>query len=76
MDSRGFLADVLTNKFNRAILAAWDQLDLPDGWLVAGCLFQTVWNLCAGRSPETDIKDYDIFYFDDTDLSASAEWRV
>jgi hypothetical protein len=71
-----FLADVLANKHNRAILDAWQQLELPDGWLVAGCLFQTVWNLQSGRAPEADIKDYDIFYFDDSDLSEEAEARV
>ena len=73
---QGFVADILTNRHNRAILAAWDALDLPDGWLVAGCLFQTVWNLQAGRPPEHGIKDWDIFYFDATDLSAEAEARV
>jgi uncharacterized protein len=71
-----FLADVLRNRFNRAILASWNLLDLPDGWLVAGCLFQTVWNLQAGRAPEADIKDYDIFYFDPADLSARGEQAV
>ena len=71
-----FVADILTNRHNRAILAAWDALDLPDGWLVAGCLFQTIWNLQARRTPEDGIKDYDIFYFDSTDLSVEGEARV
>jgi hypothetical protein len=75
-DRERFLADVLANRFNRAILQAWDALDLPDGWLVAGCLFQTVWNLQAARAPEAGIKDYDIFYFDASDLSEAAEARV
>lgn len=75
-DRRRFLADVLANRHNRAILDAWDALDLRDGWLVAGCLFQTVWNLRCGRAPEDGIKDYDIFYFDASDLSAAAEERV
>lgn len=57
-----FVADILTNRYNREILTAWDELDLPDGWLVAGCLFQTVWNLQVHRAPEAGIKDYDIFY--------------
>jgi hypothetical protein len=75
--SRGqFLADILSNRHNRAILDAWDALELADGWLVAGCLFQTVWNLQAGRAPEQDIQDYDLFYFDADDLSAAAEARV
>lgn len=71
-----FIADILTNRHNREILAAWDELDLPDGWLVAGCLFQTIWNLHVHRLPEDGIKDYDIFYFDAEDLSANAEARV
>lgn len=64
------------NRCNRAILQAWDALELPDAWLVAGCLFQTVWNLECGRAPEDGIKDYDIFYFDDDDLSSEAETRL
>ena len=71
-----FRADVLANPHNRAILARWDALALPDGWLVAGCLFQTVWNLQAGRQPAADIKDYDLFYFDGSDLSKAGERAV
>ncbi|WP_077000005.1 nucleotidyltransferase family protein [Variovorax sp. KK3] len=75
MEAR-FLADILRNDHNRAILARWPALNLPDGWLVAGCLFQTVWNLQAGRAPAADIKDYDLFYFDATDTSEAAEQAV
>jgi hypothetical protein len=71
-----FLDDVRTNHNNRAILDRWNALDLPDGWLVAGCLFQTVWNLQSGRPPESDIKDYDLFYFDAADTSDANERRV
>jgi hypothetical protein len=71
-----FVADVLSNRNNRAILDRWSMLALPDGWLVAGCLFQTVWNLHAGRSPEADIKDYDLFYFDSGDTSERGEFGV
>ena len=68
-----FLDDILANRNNRAILERWSDLALPDGWLVAGCLFQTVWNLQAGRAPEADIKDYDLFYFDAADLGEAGE---
>jgi hypothetical protein len=71
-----FLNDVLSNRFNWAILEKWNSLELSDGWLVAGCLFQTAWNLQAGRAPDAGIKDYDIFYFDESDLSAAGERRV
>lgn len=71
-----FLSDVLSNRNNRRILEAWSALGLDDAWLVAGCLFQTVWNLQCGRAPEAEIKDYDIFYFEGSDLSADAELEV
>ena len=71
-----FIRDMLSNRINRAIMENWRSLDLSDGWLVAGCLFQTAWNLRCGRAPEAGIKDYDIFYFDHRDLSSDAEARV
>ena len=71
-----FFADILRNPNNRAIIDRWANLALPDGWLVAGCLFQTVWNLRGGRSPEADIKDYDLFYFDSSDTSEEGELGV
>ena len=49
---------------------------MPDAWLVAGCLFQTIWNLRDGRAPTEGIKDYDLFYFDGADLSPEAELAV
>lgn len=71
-----FFDDILSNPHNRAILARWDALALPDGWLVAGCLFQSVWNLRCGRPPAASIKDYDLFYFDPHDLSREGEQQV
>jgi hypothetical protein len=68
-----FRSDVERNPANRAILSRWTQLDLPNAWLVAGCLFQTVWNLQAGRAPGAGIKDYDIFYFDPFDPGEASE---
>jgi hypothetical protein len=64
--------DVRKNPVNDAILSRWSQLDLPDSWLVAGCLFQTVWNLKSGRPPGASI----IFYFDPSDLSERSEREV
>jgi uncharacterized protein len=68
-----FRSHVVMNPANRAILSRWTSLDLPGAWLVAGCLFQTVWNIQTGQPPGAGIRDYDIFYFDPNDLSASAE---
>lgn len=76
MTSARFVADVLRNRFNRAIVERLHQLELPDVWLAAGCLFQTVWNLHSGQAAEAGIRDYDIFYFDPDDLSKSAETLI
>jgi hypothetical protein len=71
-----FIAKVLENPYNRKVLERLPQLKLPDSWLVAGSLFQTVWNLRAGLPPAALIKDYDIFYFDPTDLSEAGELEI
>ncbi|WP_066253209.1 nucleotidyltransferase family protein [Hydrogenophaga flava] len=71
-----FLSEISINPTNAAILARWQALALPHAWLVAGCLFQTVWNLRSGKAPDADIKDYDIFYFDPDDLSERGEQQA
>ena len=58
------------------ILERASMLELPDTWVVSGCLFQTVWNVLAGEAPTRAIKDYDIFYFDAADCSKKAEERA
>ncbi len=50
--------------------AAWA---LPDAWLVAGAVTQSVWNAATGRDPLHGIRDIDIVYFDAADLSAETE---
>ena len=58
-------------------MKCWSQsLGLPGWYLTAGCLFQTVWNVVTGRHPAYGIKDYDLFYFDASDLSWDAEDTV
>ncbi len=68
-----FLDYVLRNPHNHAILERAPRLALPDWWLTAGAIFQTVWNVLDGRPPGHAISDYDLFYFDPLDLSAEAE---
>jgi hypothetical protein len=63
---------VLQNRINQTILERLPRLGLADAWLVSGSVFQTVWNVVTGRTPEYGIKDYDIFYFD-ADTSWEAE---
>ncbi|HEX2130247.1 MAG TPA: nucleotidyltransferase family protein [Actinophytocola sp.] len=55
------------------VLTRAAKLDLPGWYLTAGCVFQTVWNVVTDRPPNAGIKDYDLFYFDDSDLGWDAE---
>src|SRR5215472_18829255 len=61
----------LTTVLDRAAATA-----LPGWYLVAGCLYQTVWNVVTGQPPEAGILDYDLAYFDASDLSWQAEDAV
>jgi len=60
------------NPWLAALLDRFDSIALPDAWIVAGAVVQTVWNHRFGLLPTTGIADIDIVYFD-PDLSADAE---
>lgn len=76
MDEQDFYTSALSNPFNRELLPRLASIGLGQCHLTAGCLFQTVWNLMSGRAPSWGIKDYDVFYFDDEDLTWESEDRV
>lgn len=75
MDRDRFLALALKNPVNVTIIDELARLALPDAWLVAGCLAQTVWNVLTNRAVDHGISDYDAFYFD-PDTSWDAEDAV
>jgi hypothetical protein len=49
---------------------------LPQWRVVAGGIYQTVWNSLTARKPGTGIHDYDVIYFDDVDLSVETESAI
>lgn len=51
-------------------------MNLPGWYLAAGAITQTVWNMVTERPPDYGIDDYDLVYFDDSDLSWEAEDKV
>jgi uncharacterized protein len=71
-----FLDLVQQNPINVAILDRGPMLGVPDWWLTAGAVFQTVWNVLDGRNPGAGVADYDIFYYNASDLSYEAEDAV
>lgn len=59
-----------------AVLQQLRTMALPDHLLVAGAIYNAVWNHLTGRASLADVNDIDIVYFDATDISWDAEDRV
>ncbi|HEV2336792.1 MAG TPA: nucleotidyltransferase family protein [Stellaceae bacterium] len=55
------------------VLRTVRTLDLPDWLVMSGAVYQRVLNHLTGRSPDSGIRDYDIGYFDASDISYEAE---
>lgn len=55
------------------VLTTARALVLPDWRVFSGAVYQTVWNHLTGRDLDHGIKDYDLGYFDGSDLSYEAE---
>jgi hypothetical protein len=49
------------------------DLDLPDWLFVSGAVYQRVWNQLTGREADYGVRDYDLAYFDASDISYEAE---
>jgi hypothetical protein len=55
------------------VLATTRDLALPDWLIFSGAIYQPVWNHLTGRPLEHGLKDYDLAYFDPSDISYEAE---
>lgn len=62
-----------TNETLIEVLRRAQTLNLPNWYLAAGSLSQTIWNHVSSLPPETGINDYDLVYYDSSDLSYEAE---
>ena len=58
------------------VLTVMRELNLPDWRLFSGAVYQAVWNSKTGRPHGYGVKDYDLAYFDGSDLSYEAEDMV
>jgi len=67
---------VRENRLAVAVLKRIQELDLPDWYLGAGAVAQTVWNQLHGLEPSHGVKDYDLVYFDPTDVGEAADRTV
>jgi hypothetical protein len=68
-----FIDAAMSNPINAELLMRLPGLGLNQCFLTAGCLFQATWNRLSGQPAARGVKDYDVFYFDGTDLSWEAE---
>ncbi|SDH14031.1 hypothetical protein SAMN05216553_116188 [Lentzea fradiae] len=75
-DERALREALTRNEALVEVLHRAAGLDLPGWYLTAGCVVQTVWNVVTGRPPAEGIRDYDLFYFDDSVLGWDAEDAV
>lgn len=64
---------VRANPLLMQVLEGMRDAALPDGWLVSGALYNMVWNRLTDRPALQNVKDIDVIYFDDSDLSYEAE---
>ncbi|KAK6519151.1 hypothetical protein TWF281_003840 [Arthrobotrys megalospora] len=65
-----------TNPTLVKVLSSAATLNLPNWYLAAGCISQTIWNHASSFPPETGINDYDLVYHDPSDTSYEAEDAV
>jgi uncharacterized protein len=55
------------------VLTTVRSLNLPDWLVMSGAVYQRVLNDLTGRAPDYGIRDYDLGYFDASDISFEAE---
>ncbi|MFB8086910.1 nucleotidyltransferase family protein [Streptomyces sp. NPDC055992] len=72
--ARAFASTIMRNPTISTVLERLSAIDLPPWYLTAGSLFQTVWNAAAGSEDlNHGIRDHDLFFYDQADLSYEAE---
>jgi uncharacterized protein len=71
-----FLDIIWRDPLVRTVLAGARDINLPDWWLVSGILYNSVWNDLTGKPSGHGVKDADLFYFEDADISYEAEDAV
>ncbi|MEP7104096.1 MAG: nucleotidyltransferase family protein [Candidatus Dojkabacteria bacterium] len=77
IDQEKLISEILLSSVEiRRVLKALNSLNLPQPYLGAGCIPQTIWNHLTSRIPAEGIKDFDIIYYDDSDLSEEKEKEI
>ena len=64
---------LLQNSVVKEVLKLAPSLGMPNWYLGAGCVAQTVWNYFHRFKPTNGIKDCDLVYYDSSDISSEAQ---
>ena len=68
-----FISILEKNKDLMAILDYITELKLPNFYIAAGSVFQTIWNYYDGKELNFGIKDIDVIYYNNSDLSVEKD---
>lgn len=71
-----FLKILKQNKNLMTVLDYIDSLNLPNYYIAAGAVFQTIWNYYDNKPLNYGIKDIDIIYYDTNNLSKESEQEL
>ena len=70
---RRLIEHVLRCEVLLRVMSAAEEMALPNWYLVAGALAQSVWSAALARPLLDKIRDIDVVYFDSDDLSEATE---
>lgn len=68
-----FIYILKQNKNLMVMLDYISELNLPNFYIDAGSVFQTIWNYYDGRDLNFGIKDIDVIYYNNDDLSVEKD---
>ena len=68
-----FISILEKNKDLMAVLDYITELELPNFYIAAGSVFQTIWNYYDGKDLNFGIKDIDVIYYNNSDLSVEKD---
>ena len=68
-----FIYILKKNKNLMVMLDYISELNLPNFYIAAGSVFQTIWNYYDGRDLNFSIKDIDVIYYNNDDLSVEKD---
>ena len=71
-----FIAIIKKNHVLMEVLTYLEKLSLPDCYVAAGCVFQTVWNTLDENDCMFQIKDIDIIYYDQNNLDRQRDEAI